>query len=353
MAKTFDQIISEFETKRGLTVGRPKQVVGLPTGNMAIDWMTGVGGVPRGRITELYGLESSGKTTAALMTAVQLQKVFEDKGTDERILYIDFEHTLDSEYAASLGIDFVSDSFVPLQPTYLEQGAQAALDLIETGDVRLVVFDSVAAMAPRRLKEGEFDQATMQMHRAKLVSALCQTMVGLLDEKDCAAVFVNHKMEGIDISGRPGLPPRITTPGGRGLKFYASLRLEFNVIGQVKGTAEDLLTNDDTKGLVGQRVEVKCVKNKVGVPGRTVEVRSRFGHGFDNVWTALKILIDHKLVTKNGSWLHFYDRKTTGTGDIKLQGEAAVSEKADGEPEWGNRLIDCAYQALRKQVETT
>lgn len=352
MPKTVDDVLAEFEKKTGLVVGKPKPVVGLPTGNMAIDWMTGVGGLPRGRITELYGFESSGKTTTALQTAVALQQDIIARGSDEKIIYLDFEHALDGDYATSLGIDFEHPSFKPLQPVYLEQGAQAALDLIETGQVRMVVFDSVASMAPRRLKEGDFDQATIQMHRAKLVSSLCQSMVGMLDEHDCAGVFVNHKMEGIELTGRPGMPPKVTTPGGRGLKFYASLRLEFNIIGSVRDKIDDFFTNDELNALVGQKVEVKCVKNKVGSPGRSVQLRSRFGAGFDNTWTACQLLIDHKLVTKNGAWFQFTEKKVPELGEHKLHGEPAVLEYADEHPEWRTALLARAQQILGTPVET-
>lgn len=356
MTKTVDEVLAEFEKKHNLKVGRPIPVTGLSTGNLAIDWQTGVGGLPAGRITELYGLESSGKTTTALQTAAHLQAEIKANDSDERIVYLDFEHALDSDYAAGLGIDFDHPSFVPLQPGYFEQGANAALSLIETGKVRMVIFDSVAAMAPRRLKEGDFDQATIQMHRAKLMSSLCQTMVGMLHEHNTACVFINHKMESVEMTGRPGLPPKVTTPGGRGLKFYASLRLEFNIVGGIKNKMDDFLSGEEVNQLVGNRVYVNCVKNKVGKPGRTVELRSRYGIGFDNAWSALQILMSRRLAAKAGAWYNFNPKKVPtltgvtamlpGETVLQLHGEQAVLDYADTNPQWRANLIELAATQL-------
>lgn len=356
MPKTVDQILADAEKKHGLKRGVPAQVRGLTTGNIAIDWMTGVGGIPIGRITELYGYESSGKTTTALQTAVELQKSIKESGSDDRIAYLDYEHALDHDYAAALGVDFDHPSFIALQPDYLEQGASAALDLIGTGKVRLVVFDSVAAMGPRRLHEGEFDQATIQMHRAKLVSALCASMIGLLHEHQCAAVFVNHRMESIEMSGRPGMPPKTTTPGGRGLKYYASMRLEYNVIGGVREQLEDFVSGGDKNALVGNRVLVKNMKNKVGLPGREVEVRSRYGRGFDNAWSAVQVLLKEKLIRKDGAWYQFAQEKVPSLlpPDYKLEryhGEANLLGHADASPEWRTELIELAKRAAAGRVE--
>jgi recombination protein RecA len=333
-------------------------VTGLPTGNIALDWQSGVGGLPIGRITELYGFEASGKTTTALQTSVQLQHDIIERASDQRIVYLDFEHALDVDYAGSLGLDVDHPSFVPLQPSKLEQGASAALDLIDTGKVPLIVFDSVAAMAPQRFKDGSFDQATIQMHRAKLISALCLAMLDSLHATNCAAVFINHKQESIDLVGRPGLPPKVTTPGGRGLKFYASLRLEFDVIGGVKNKMEDFLTGEDVNQLVGTRVNVKCIKNKVGTPGQTVELRNRYGRGFDNAFSALQILQACNEVKKNGSWYDFrspeilaeyHQPGTPGTASkFQLHGEPAVFDHADADPRFRELLITAARRCLER-----
>lgn len=359
MPKTVDAVLAEFEKKHGLVIGAPAPVTGLSTGNLAIDWQSGVQGLPVGRISELYGFESSGKTTIALQVAVQLQQDILYRGGDERIVYLDFEHALDVDYAGQLGIDFGHPSFVPLQPNNLEQGANAALDLIETGKVPLVIFDSVAAMSPKRLKDGEFDQATIQMHRAKLISALCQSMIDLLHVNQCTAVFINHKMESIEMTGRSGLPPRVTTPGGRGLKYYASLRLEFDIIGGIKSKLDDFLTGEETNQLIANRVQVKCVKNKVGEPGRVVELRSRYGKGFDNAWSALQVLVAHNLIKKNGAWYTLTKAKTptllgpSEADQIQLHGEPAVLDMADNDPVWRDNLIVAARNVINGTERVT
>ncbi len=351
VVKTVDDVLKEYEKKHGLKIGRPDPVIGLSTGNLAIDWQSGVGGLPIGRITELYGYESSGKTTTALQTAVQCQQKIIEHDTDERIVYLDFEHALDVEYAADLGLDLDHPSFVPLQPNNLEQGAKVALDLIETGKVPLLVFDSVAAMSPLRHKEGEFDQATIQMWRAKLISALCQQMIDLLHIHHTAAVFINHKMESVEMSGgRPGLPPRVTTPGGRGLKYYASLRLEFDNIGMVKNKADHFLTGEESNLHIANKVLVKCVKNKVGIPGRQVEIRSRFGKGFDNAWSAVQLLLARKLISRQGSWVTLHPERTPTLTDEKrqLQGEQALIDLADANPRWRRDLIEVATGLVKE-----
>lgn len=350
VSKSVDDVLADFEKKNDLKIGTPDRVEGLSTGNLAIDWMTGVGGLPKGRITELYGYESSGKTSCALHAAVQLQQDILERGSDERIVYLDFEHALDVDYATSLGLDLGHRSFVPIQPSCLEQGANIALDLIETGKVPLIVFDSVAAMSPRRLKEGEFDQATIQMHRAKLISALCASMVDTIWATKTTAVFVNHRMEAIEMTGRPGMPPRTTTPGGRGLKYYSSLRLEFDIVGTIRNQAEDFLTHRETSQAVANKVWVKNVKNKVGIPGRVVELRSRYGKGFDNAWSALVVLEARKLISRAGAYYNFWgDRTPLLTGEankFQLNGEANVLRYADEHPVWRDHLIQAAVKAL-------
>jgi recombination protein RecA len=361
MPKTIDDLLSDFEKKNDLKVGQPADVIrktlGLSTGNLAIDYLTGVGGLPQGRITELYGLPSSGKTTTALQAAVNLQKSIIDSGSDERILYLDFEHALDGDYASELGLDLEHPSFLLAQPHWLEQGAEAALALIDTGKIRMSIWDSVAAMAPKRLIDGGFDQATSAMHRAKLLSGLMQTLASLLHQKNCAGVFINHMMESVEMTGRPGLPPKTTTPGGRALKYYSSIRLEYKQGKNIKAKMEDMLTGEDADQLVATQVIVKCVKNKVGPPFRTAECRSRFGMGFDNAWSAVQVLIGNGLVVQGTAGYYYFDTKkvpdlvhadmaVSGTGRPHVQGEANLMDFADDHPEWRDILIGRAVQVL-------
>ncbi len=359
--KTVEDLVSEFAKKHDLNIGSfasiAQPVTGLSTGNIAIDYVCGVGGLPQGRITELYGLPSSGKTTTALQTAANLQRAIIAQGSDDKILYLDFEHALDADYASDLGLDLDHPSLLLTQPHWLEQGAEAALALINTGQIRMSIWDSVAAMAPKRLIDGGFDQATSAMHRAKLLSGLMQTLASLLHQKNCAGVFINHMMESVEMTGRPGLPPKTTTPGGRALKYYASVRLEFKQGQSIKSKLEDHLTGEQTNQFVAQQVYVKCVKNKVATPMRTAEVRSRFGRGFDNIFSALQILIASNLVVAGAAGYYYFDHKkvpglvhpdmdVNGTGRPNIQGEATLLAFADEHPDWSEQVVRHAAEEL-------
>lgn len=349
--------INALAKKHGIRIGTAAEVAtdvtGQSTGNLAIDYITGIGGLPHGRITECYGPPSSGKTTTALQTAAGLQRDIIASGRDEYILMMDFEQALDVDYAESLGLDVEHPSFLLAQPTWLEQGAEIGLELISSGKVRMSIWDSVAAMTPKALFDGEFDQRTSAMNRARLINALAQRLKGVLRETGSLAVFLNHLMESVEMSGRPGLPPKKDTPGGKGLKYYASLRLEYQQIGNVKGRLNDNLSASTIETAVATKVKVTATKNKVGPPFRSCEVRSRFGYGFDNTWTALQVLVAHNKIKKDtGGWYRFPDTKVptlvdpempnSATGIGSLHGEPAVLEFADTHPTWRHEFEQLA-----------
>lgn len=154
------------------------------------------------------------------------------------------------------------------------------------------------------------------------------------------------------MSGRPGLPPKVTTPGGRGLKFYSSLRLEFDVTVGVKDKIDDAFSTEEVNSLVGNTVQVKCIKNKVGVPGRTVKLRNRFGHGFDNNWSVLQVLVANNTIRQAGSWFTFAGEVSFSGEKLQIQGENNVLAALDRDPDWATRLGDMAQSALDKLVET-
>lgn len=352
-------LLADLGKRYGLQVGALSTVVkpvrGLSTDNLAVDYATGVGGLPLGRITELYGPPSSGKTTTALQCAAALQRRIIAGKLDEHILYLDFEHAIDPDYCAALGLDTEHRSFLLARPPYLETGADAALELIATGKIRLLVVDSVASMAPKALDGSTVDRRTTAMDRARLLSAWLLRLVGQLNEHECAAVFINHLMEAIDMSGaRAGyLPPQETTPGGKGLKFYASLRLRYQQTKQIKLTAADALTNDEGIAVVGSQTTVKVTKNKVGPPFRQAEVRVTFGKGFDNAWSALQVLIAHKQISKSGAWykinlnkqphLHHPAMKPQLENGVWMaQGEQRLLDFIEAHPDWRAALITAA-----------
>jgi len=349
------EVLADIAKKHNLAIGSMSEIVEeitwLSTGNLAIDYATGRG-MPVGRSVELYGPPSSGKTTTGLQAAACYQQELIAAGDDGHILYLDYEHALDPEYCAALGLDVEHPSFLLAQPHSMEQGAEAALKLIETGKVGLSIWDSVAAMAPIARIEGEFDQRTAAMNKARLMSGLMLQLTPLLHKHRSCAVFINHLMESVEMSGRPGMPPKSTTPGGKALKYYASVRLEYKQIKNVKGRAMDTLSGGVTDQAVATHVRVKCTKNKVASPFREAEVRIRYGRGFDNAWSALQVLLAHKKVVRESAWYRFdkskvpslvhSDMTVSATGRASLQGESAVLEFADTHPEWCGVLINLA-----------
>jgi recombination protein RecA len=356
---SFKDALAEINKKYRFQAGSlsdvADEVTGLTTGSLAIDYLTGVGGIPRARITELYGQPSSGKTTTALQCAAILQSKIISGGSDDHILYLDFEHALDGDYCAALGLDVDHPSFVLVQPNWLEQGAEISEKLIKTGKVRLSIWDSVAEMTP---EDVEFGVRTTAMERARLLKSLLQRHNSLFYENDCAGIFLNHMVEAVSMSGRPGMPPVETSPGGVALKFYSSLRLAFKQIGQKRGKAPDALTGEVTDQVIATYVKVKATKNKVGIPMREAELRVRFGQGFDEPWSALNVLLDHKRVTKSGAMYVFNPKNVPGlmhadmslsaTGLGQFRGEGAVFAFADSRPDWRDQLIKEARSTVEQ-----
>jgi len=360
---SMDTILRDVAKKYDVTVGALSHVVepteALTTGNIAIDSITGIGGLPIGRVTELYGEPSSGKSTVALQTAAELQKRIIAGNTGEHILYMDYEHTLDEDYCAGLGLDVEHPSFLLAQPYWLEQGAEAARKIIDVGSVRLSIWDSIAEMTPKSTLDAEFDRRTGAMERARQMKELCARLTPLIHQRRCAAVFLNHMVTGVDMAGaRPGMPPPETTPGGKAVKFYASLRMSFKQMGQIRADRLDPLTGEMTKQIVAVDTKVKVTKNKLANPFREAKVRVRFGQGFDNVWTALEILRAHKHIMLGSAGYHFFDKAPdlvhsamtkSATGRPQIHGEPAVLRFADAHPEWREKLIRFAAQVVDEQ----
>ena len=230
-----DKILAESKKKYDVTAGPMNAIAqeteAISTGSMAIDYITGVGGLPLGRSVELFGPPASSKTTTALMTAANYQKKIIREGLDDRILYLDYEQAMDPVYAKNLGLDVDHPSFLFAQPNLFEDGANFALELIETGLVKIVIFDSVAAMTPRALYEAEIGKVQVAP-QARLMAVLMQRLNPLLADTNSLAIFINHLKEKVGMSGPAG--PVKTTPGGVSLKFYASMRIEYAQIGQIK-----------------------------------------------------------------------------------------------------------------------
>jgi recombination protein RecA len=363
-----DAILKDVAKKFEVNVGSMSSVVApvesLTTGNLAIDYLTGIGGLPIGRITELYGQPAAGKSTTALQTAAEAQKRIITTGSDERILYFDYEHALDEEYAASLGLDVEHPTFLLAQPYWLEQGAEAARRIIASNKVRLCIWDSVAEMTPKSTLDAEFDRRTGAMERARQMKELLARMTPLIDQHRCAMVFLNHAMESLDMGGRPGMPPAETTPGGKALKFYSSLRMSYKQVKQIKGKHLDALTGEITDQVVAVDTKVKVTKNKLASPFREAIVRVRFGRGFDNIWSALQVLIAYKHVVLGAAGYHYFDSKhapelahpdmsRSATGRPTIQAEANVLKFADTHPDWREQVVKHAVAVVEAQGEDT
>lgn len=364
-------ILARSEKKYNLTAGAIGSIVSnvkaVSSGNMALDYILGIGGFPLGRSVELSGLPSSGKTTTALQIAANIQAIIKAGGNpelgigpDDFILYLDYEQTIDPEYCIALGLDVNHESFLLTQPDTLEDGANFAKELIQTGAVRLVIWDSVAAMTPSAKAEAEIGKSLPAV-QAKLMSDLGQQLNPLLAEHNTLNIWVNHLKEAIDMGGykRPGAGPRMTTPGGVALKFFSSVRVEYRQRKTNKGKRYNAILNEEEEVVTSTDVHVKVTKNKVGPPFRDAIVRVRFGRGFDNFYTAMQLLMAHKKVIYAAGYFKFHkleaeglapewmDRLGSGTHPPYIRTEERLLEAADEHPEWRAAVIEYAENVLK------
>ncbi|MDZ7756688.1 recombinase RecA [Rhodohalobacter sp.] len=301
-AKAIDIAIGQIEKQHGKgTVMRLgdnpyNEVDAISTGSIMVDYALGVSGIPRGRVTEIYGPEASGKTTLALQIIAQAQK----KGG--YAAFIDAEHAFDPKYARNLGIN--TDELLVSQPDSGEQALEITETLIRSGALDVIVVDSVAALVPRAELEGEMGDSHMGL-QARLMSQALRKITGVVSKTRTACVFINQVREKIGVMfGNPE-----TTTGGRALKFYSSVRIDIRRIGSIKKGDE----------VLGNRTKVKIVKNKVAPPFKVVEFNILYGQGISRINEVLDLAVEYDIIEKRGSWYR-YDGEPIGQGtDAAIQ----------------------------------
>ncbi|MFQ5816911.1 MAG: recombinase RecA [Terriglobia bacterium] len=289
----------------------------IPTGSLALDVALGVGGVPRGRVIEIFGPEAGGKTTLALHVVAEAQK------RNGNAVFIDAEHAMDAGYAKKLGVD--TDNLLVSQPDYGEQALEIAEALIRSGGVDVVVVDSVAALVPRAELEGEMGDAQMGL-QARLMSQAMRKLSGIVSKSKTCLIFINQVREKIGVMfGNPE-----TTPGGRALKFYSTIRLDIRRIASIK----------DAQRVIGSRTRVKVVKNKMAAPFREAEFDLLYGEGISREGDLLDLAAMHEILEKSGAWYSFNGERI-GQGrehvrlflkdntDVREKIELAVRKKLD------------------------
>ena len=304
--------------RMGDSAVEPMEVIS--SGSLGLDLALGVGGYPRGRVVEIYGPESSGKTTLAIHAMAEVQKA------GGIAAMIDAEHAFDRFYAEHLGVD--TENLLISQPDNGEQALEIADNLIRSGAVDLVVIDSVAALTPKAEIEGEMGDSKMGL-QARLMSQALRKLTGSISKTKCTCIFINQLREKIGVMfGSPE-----TTTGGNALKFYASIRLDIRRIGQIKVGEEN----------VGNNVRVKVVKNKVAPPFKKAEFDIMFGRGISKTGELVDIGVLQNIVKKSGSWFSY--------GETKLgQGRDSVKQLLEDNPELANEIEDKIFDSFKPQV---
>lgn len=292
--KAIDAAVAQIERQFGKgsimslgEKGAKVKVPVIPTGSLALDYALGIGGLPRGRVIEIYGPESSGKTTLALQAIAEIHR------QGGIAAFVDAEHAMDPDYAARLGVNV--ESLLISQPDTGEQALEIAETLTRSGAVDLVVIDSVAALVPKAELEGEMGDSFMGL-QARLMSQALRKLTGIVSKSNTTIIFINQIREKIGVMfGNPE-----TTTGGRALKFYASIRLDIRRIANLQASNNEI---------IGSRVKVKVAKNKMAAPFKLAEFDILYGEGISKAGDILDLGVEHKMVEKSGTWYAYGDQR--------------------------------------------
>lgn len=335
--KALDAAMSQIEKQFGkgsvMKLGEYKamEVEAIPTGSLTLDVALGIGGIPKGRIIEIYGPESSGKTTLALHAVAESQKA---GGT---AAFIDAEHALDPVYARKLGVDI--DNLIVSQPDTGEQALEIAEALVRSGAIDIIVVDSVAALVPKAEIDGDMGDTHVAL-QARLMSQALRKLAGVLNKSKTAIIFINQLREKVGIMfGNPE-----TTPGGRALKFYASVRLDIRRVENIKVDGE----------VVGNRTRVKVVKNKVAPPFREAEFDILYGEGISKEGSVLDLAVNLDIIEKSGAWFSYKGNKIgQGRENVKKYLKENPKVLAEVEEKIRANYSKAFEQALDEQVPET
>lgn len=325
--KALDIAVGQIEKQHGsgtimrLGDGPANEVPSISTGSIMVNHALGVGGIPRGRVTEIYGPEASGKTTLAMHVIAEAQKA------GGYAAFIDAEHAFDTRYAKALGIN--TDELLISQPDNGEQALEITETLIRSGALDVIVVDSVAALVPRAELEGEMGDSHVGL-QARLMSQALRKITGIVSKSRTACIFINQIREKIGVMfGNPE-----TTTGGRALKFYSSVRLDIRRIGSLKKGDE----------VIGNRTKVKVVKNKVAPPFRIVEFNIIYGKGISRISEILDLAVEYDIIEKRGSWYRF-------DGEPIGQGSDAAVQFLEEDPELTSKIEERIMAQLFPEPE--
>ena len=296
----------------------------ISTGSLTLDLATGIGGLPKGRIVEIYGPESSGKTTLALHCIAECQK---QGGV---AAFVDAEHALDPVYAGNLGVDI--DSLLVSQPDYGEQALEITEQLVRSGAVDIIVVDSVAALVQRTEIDGEMGDSHVGLH-ARLMSQAMRKLTGAINKSNCLIIFINQLREKVGVVyGNPEV-----TTGGRALKFYSSMRIDVRKAEAIKAAGSEV---------IGTRTKVKIVKNKLAPPFKQAEFDIMYGRGISKSGEILDLAAEYDIIKKSGSWFSY--------GDERLgQGRDKVKDIIENDPEFAEKLENQIKEKIKEQQESS